>query len=94
MFIAIGFMVLGGTLGFLLRKKQLKGISKVITLLIWVLLFILGLEVGGNPQIISGLANIGVEALIITIAAVLGSAVAALLLWKYINNKRKSLHEK
>lgn len=93
MFIAIGFMVFGGILGFLLRKKEFRNISKIITILIWLLLFILGLEVGANPQIISGLGNIGVEALIITFAAVFGSAVAALLLWKYINNRRKELHE-
>ncbi|MDY9919382.1 MULTISPECIES: LysO family transporter [Proteiniphilum] len=93
MFIAIGFMLLGGIFGFVLRKKEFRNISKIIILLIWLLLFILGLEVGSNPEIISGLANIGVEALIITLAAVFGSAVAALLLWKHINNKRKGLHE-
>ncbi|RNC65518.1 LysO family transporter [Proteiniphilum sp. X52] len=93
MFIAIGFMVLGGVLGFLWRKKEFGNISKIISLLIWVLLFILGLEVGGNPQIISGLTHIGIEALVITAAAVLGSAIAALLLWKRINNKQKGLHE-
>lgn len=86
-------MVLGGVFGFLLRKKEFRNISKIITLLIWVLLFILGLEVGGNPQIISGLTNIGIEALVITVAAVLGSAIAALLLWKRINHKQKGLHE-
>ncbi len=80
MFIAIGFMVLGGIFGFLLRKKEFRNISKIVTVLIWLLLFILGLEVGGNPQIISGLTSIGIESLIITVAAVLGSSVAALLL--------------
>lgn len=93
MFIAIGFMIFGGILGFLLRKKEFRNISKIITILIWLLLFILGLEVGANPQIISGLTNIGVEALIITLAAVSGSAVAALLLWKYINNRGKDFYE-
>ncbi|MEA4918019.1 LysO family transporter [Proteiniphilum sp.] len=93
MFIAIGFMVLGGVFGFLLRKKEIRNISKIITLLIWILLFILGLEVGSNSQIISSLANIGIEALVITLAAVLGSAIAALLLWKHIGNKKKNLHE-
>lgn len=93
MFIAIGFMVLGGVLGFLFRKKELRNIPHIISLLICLLLFILGLEVGGNPEIISGLANIGIEALIITIAAVAGSAVAALLLWKHINKKEKNFHE-
>ncbi|WP_294080007.1 LysO family transporter [Proteiniphilum sp. UBA5384] len=93
MFIAIGFMVLGSVFGFLLRKKEFRIISKIITLLIWLLLFILGLEVGANHQIISGLTNLGIEALFISLAAVLGSALAALLLWKRVNGKKKRFHE-
>ena len=84
MFIAIGFMLIGVLIGFLSRKKSFKNISKLITGLIWLLLFILGVEVGGNSQIVSGLPVIGVEALIITAAAVIGSAVAAFFLWKRI----------
>lgn len=90
MFIAIGFMVLGGFLGFVFRKMNLRHISKVIMLLIWVLLFILGVEVGSNPQIVNGLGGIGVDALVITVGAVVGSAVMALLLWKHISRKGSS----
>lgn len=64
-------------------------ISKIITVIIWVLLFLLGVEVGTNPEIIAGLGTIGVEALIITIAAVLGSAIMSLLLWRYIKKSKK-----
>ncbi len=84
MFIAIGFMLMGILFGFLSRKRAVKNISKLITGLIWLLLFILGIEVGGNAQVVSGLPVIGVEALIITAAAVIGSATAAFWLWKYI----------
>lgn len=94
MFIAIGFMVLGGVVGFLLRKREFKHITKLITGFIFLLLFLLGVEVGSNPQIIAGLASIGLEALVITLAAVLGSALAALLLWRYIRNSKKGVHEK
>ena len=93
MFIALGCMLLGVLLGFLLRRKTFRHIPKVITLLIWFLLFVLGVEIGGNPRILSGLGQIGVEALVITLAAVVGSALAALLLWKYIQSGRKSHHE-
>ena len=37
-------------LGFLLRKQKLSGIHKVITVLIWLLLFLLGIDVGGNQK--------------------------------------------
>lgn len=89
MFIVIAFMIFGGIIGYILRKKELNNIPKIITVLILLLLFLLGIEVGGNPEIISGLATLGKEALIITISAVLGSALMALLLWKFIKKDKK-----
>ncbi|MDD4778753.1 MAG: LysO family transporter [Fermentimonas sp.] len=89
MFIVIAFMILGVVTGYIFRNKKMGNISKIITVIIWVLLFLLGVEVGTNPEIIAGLGTIGVEALIITIAAVLGSAIMALLLWRYIKKSKK-----
>ena len=62
MFTIIGLMLTGMLLGFLLRKQKLSGIHKVITVLIWLLLFLLGIDVGGNQKIINGLHAIGLEA--------------------------------
>jgi uncharacterized membrane protein YbjE (DUF340 family) len=89
MFIVIAFMILGVVAGYIFRNKKMGNISKIITVIIWVLLFLLGVEVGTNPEIIAGLGTIGVEALIITIAAVLGSAIMSLLLWRYIKKSKK-----
>ena len=82
MFIIIGIMLTGMLLGFLLRNKRLSWIHKIITLLIWVLLFLLGIDVGGNEAIIKGLH---------TLAAVTGSILCAWGLWYllYIRNKGK-----
>ena len=44
MFTIIGLMLTGMLLGYLLRKRDLKKIHQIITLLIWLLLFILGIE--------------------------------------------------
>ena len=52
MFTIIGLMLTGMLLGYLLRKRDLKKIHPIITLLIWLLLFILGIEVGSNEEII------------------------------------------
>lgn len=82
-------MVLGGITGYFLRKKRLGNISKIIIVLIWLLLLLLGMEVGSNPDIVTGLATIGLEALIIAIATTLGSAAMAFLLWKQINKGKK-----
>lgn len=93
MFVIIGIMLLGMLTGYLLRKQNLSWIHKLITLLVWVLLFLLGTEVGGNEAIIAGLFTIGVEALIITLGAVIGSVLAAWGLWNFILNKKKSTHD-
>ena len=84
MFIIIGLMLTGMLVGYLLRKQNLGKIHQVITLLIWVLLFILGIEVGGNEQIIRGLHTIGLEAVILTLGGTLGSLIAAWALWKLL----------
>ena len=89
MFVIIGIMLTGMLIGYLLRNKRLSWIHRIITLLIWLLLFLLGIDVGGNTDIIRGLHSIGLEAFIITLAAVVGSTLAAWGLWYliYIRNK-------
>lgn len=87
MFIIIGIMLTGMLLGYLLRSKRLTWIHKVITLLIWLLLFLLGIDVGGNEAIVKGLHAIGLEALIITAAAVTGSILAAWGLWYLLHTR-------
>ena len=93
MFIIVGIMLLGVLVGFLLRNKKISWIQSLITLFIWLLLFLLGVDVGGNPDIINNLPTLGVEALIITIGAVLGSAICAALLWRAVYNKGKKGEE-
>lgn len=83
-FIIIGLMVSGIALGYLMRRRKLGLVHPVITLLIWILLFLLGVEVGNNEAIIKGLHTIGLEALIITLAAVSGSILGAWGLWMII----------
>lgn len=82
MFTIIGLMLTGMLLGYLLRRRDLGKIHQVITCLIWLLLLILGIEVGSNEQIIRGLHTIGLEALLLTLGGTLGSVIAAWALWK------------
>lgn len=91
MFIIIGIMLTGMLIGYLLRSKRLTWIHKIITFLIWLLLFLLGIDVGGNKAIMNGLHTLGLEALIITLAAVIGSTLLAWGLWYllYIRNRNK-----
>lgn len=89
MFTVIGLMLAGILVGYLTRKHALTGIGRLITSLIWVLLFLLGVEVGSNKQIIEGLGTLGLEAITITFAAVLGSCLAAWGLWYFLYKRKE-----
>lgn len=90
MFTVIGIMFVGIGLGYLMRHQALPWINKAITYLIWLLLFLLGIEVGHNEQIIRSLPTLGVEAFIIAVVCVLGSCLAAWALWKYVNDRKEA----
>lgn len=89
MFTVIGIMFAGIGIGYLLRRHSLPWIGKAITLLIWLLLFLLGIEVGHNKQIIRSLPTLGLEAFTIAIVCVLGSCLAAWALWKYTHGRKE-----
>ena len=89
MFTVIGIMFAGIGIGYLLRQKSLPWIGKAITFLIWLLLFLLGIEVGHNEQIIRSLPTLGMEAFIIATVCVLGSCLTAWGLWKYTNRREE-----
>ena len=91
MFIVILFIFLGilvattyaQGLNQLTRKNAIgTWAGRATTGLIWLLLFMLGIEVGSNDQIISALTTLGVEALVLSGFATLGSCALAWALWK------------
>lgn len=90
MFSVIGIMFVGIGLGYLMRRQNLPWINKAITTLIWLLLFLLGIEVGHNEQIIRSLPTLGMEAFVIALVCVLGSCLAAWGLWKYVNERKEA----
>lgn len=88
MFIVIGIMLAGIATGFLLRNRKLPGLSQLTMGLIWLLLFLLGLEVGHNETLIQNLHALGLEALLLAVAGVLGSAIAARQLWVHLYRRK------
>lgn len=82
MFTVILVMLSGMLLGRLLRNRRMTFLPRVVMFLIWVLLFLLGVEVGANPEIIRNLKSLGVEAFVLAVAGTLGSAVLAWALWR------------
>ncbi|TKG91913.1 DUF340 domain-containing protein [Puteibacter caeruleilacunae] len=77
-------MAVGTGLGLYLGKypKLIKLNDRLTSLAIYLLLFLLGISVGLNDKIMNNLDTIGVKALVITIGALAGSMVCALLVYK------------
>lgn len=78
MIILLVCLALGMGLGFFFSKNQklFKINGYLVQLTIALLLFTLGLSIGENQDIINNLANLGFDALLLTIGAVLGSILA------------------
>lgn len=83
MFVIIGCMFTGIVAGVLLRKVNLGWLDKFIVFTIWLLLFLLGFEMGSDPEIVATLHNLGLIALIISLTATFGSCLAAWILARW-----------
>lgn len=81
-------MLLGVATGLFFRRFSLSWLQFLINILIWLLLFLLGLEVGGNKHIIDGFAELGIEAILIGSSAVIGSVVASALFMRWLTKKK------
>ena len=83
MFKVLAITFSGIALGYLLRRMAWLGhLGKSITYTIWLLLLFFGLQVGANEQVVANLDTLGVKALEISVAGVLGSCVTAWILLK------------
>ena len=83
MFKIIAIMFLGIAIGYLVRNiRAVKAVGTTTMITIVVLLFVMGGEIGGNEGIMRNLMGRGGEALLIAVAATLGSVVAARIIYK------------
>ena len=77
-------MTLGFILGYVLRNKTkfILFSNKATTLIIYMLLFLLGIGVGLNKTIVSNIGSIGLQSILLTFGAVLGSLILAYITYK------------
>lgn len=67
-------VIFGGIVtGRLLQSRRLAFVSRLIAVIIWALLFLLGLEVGSDPAVVGGMATLGRTAFVIFVFSVAGS---------------------
>ena len=84
----VAIILSGMAVGFLLRKRRLKVVPHMVTVLIWLLLFFLGVEVGENPQVINGITTLGMEALWLSIIGLAGTIAFSWALWHWVSRKK------
>ncbi len=85
MFYLILTVIAGVGCGYALRRLRfLQGVSHTITLTICFMLFVLGLTVGGNEQLMARLGHFGGQALLICTASMTGSAIGGWLVYRYV----------
>ena len=78
-------------IGRLLRHWPQPWVSGLLTYIIWVMLFCIGVEVGGNDTLMQSLGRLGWEALVATFIMVVTCAVGVSWFWRsYIYKKDKS----
>ena len=85
----VAIMFSGIAVGYLLRKRRLRVVPHAVTVLIWLLLFFLGVEVGENPQVINGIRALGLEALWLSLTGIAGTILFSWALWRWAGGKKK-----
>lgn len=75
--------------GFIARKhKSTKIVSEKISLTILLILFVFGISICSDDSIMSDLGQLGISALFISSACILGSGLCALLIDKLCSTKK------
>ena len=87
MFKIVAIMLSGVVVGYLLRNKNLSFGPRLITIAIWVLLFMLGLAVGLNDAILNNLDTIGLQAFILSVGGIAGSVILAWVVYRFFFSK-------
>ena len=81
-------VIIGGiATGRLLIGRRLAFVPRLITVIVWALVFRLGVEVGSDAAVVGSLATLGGAALAIFALSVAGSIFAAWLLWRRIRGR-------
>ena len=76
--------VVAGTIRGEFTVKSKKYLSIAMLALVFLLILLMGIKTGSNSEVISNLGVYGLQALVITVAAIVGSIIFALLFERLI----------
>lgn len=57
--------------------------DRLMTYLVWALVFLFGVSIGGDRDVVSKLHGFGLTALVVAVFSVMGSVLGAWALWKW-----------
>lgn len=79
-------MIAGITAGIILRKKKrvISFVEKLTMWAIYLLLFLLGISVGTNDQVINNFGIIGLKSILLTLSGIAGSVILAFILYNFM----------
>jgi uncharacterized membrane protein YbjE (DUF340 family) len=85
----IGLLLSGTILGWLLKKriKVIQTADRLLNWSIYLLLLLLGLGIGANPEIIRSIGTLGLQAAAISILSMAGSILAAVICYHWLFKK-------
>jgi uncharacterized membrane protein YbjE (DUF340 family) len=89
-------MLSGMVAGVLIHRKPflVKINDQLISLAIYVLLFLLGISVGLNKTIVQNIGTLGFQAFVITIGAVLGSVLVSWIVFRLFFSSEENIELK
>lgn len=89
MFGVMSVMICGIVAGFLLRKRKRLFIlvGRLNLWIILLLMFAMGLAVGGNSEVMDNLGGLGLDAIGIGLGAMAGSVALSVVVYKYLFKK-------
>lgn len=91
MLLIISVMAAGIASGYVLRHRRwTKRLSGPILWTVALLLFLMGLSVGGNRTLISHLGSLGTDALLIAVCCTLGSVLTGALVYRLLFKNRRN----
>lgn len=87
----LGVIALGALVGSrrAVRGKELTWLGRLQTVVLILLIFTLGVEIGADEQVVASLGSIGLSALVITLFVLAGSVLAVLLIRKCMGLDRQ-----
>lgn len=83
------FLLLGGIIGFVFRYHAsfLEFASKASNITIFIMIFLMGLSIGLNKNIVLSLSSLGWQALVLSIGSILGSILLSSLVYIFVFKK-------